>query len=50
MGKIGTRKEVNIYLLKVPYKERLSSVAEEGEKTFMMKLGEGTNFEISFEI
>lgn len=50
VGKIGTRKEGNIYLLKVPYKESLSSVAEEGEKTFMMKLGEGTNFEISFEI
>lgn len=50
VGKIGIRKEGNIYLLKVPYKESLSSVAEEGEKTFMMKLGEGTNFEISFEI
>lgn len=50
VGKIATRKEGNIYFLKVPYKESLSSAAEEGEKIFMMKLKEGTNFELSFEI
>lgn len=50
VGKIGTRKEGNVYLLKVPYKESLSSAAEENEKTFIMRLGEGMNFELSFEI
>lgn len=50
VGKIATRKEGKIYLLKVPYKESLSSAAEEDEKTFMVRLGEGTNFELSFEI
>lgn len=50
VGKIATRKEEKIYLLKVPYKESLSSAAEEDEKTFMVRLGEGTNFELSFEI
>jgi hypothetical protein len=37
-------------MLSVPYKESLSSAADEKTKTFIMKLNEGTNFEISFEV
>lgn len=49
VGKIGTKSEGNIFMLSVPYKESLSTAAEEREKTFIMKLKEGTNFELSFE-
>lgn len=50
VGNIGIRKEENVYILSVPYKESLSTAAEEKEKNFIMRLGEGTNFELSFEM
>ncbi|MBO5479174.1 MAG: hypothetical protein J6A04_05715 [Clostridia bacterium] len=50
VGKIGIKAEGNIFMLSVPYKESLSTAAEEMEKTFIMKLKEGTNFELSFEM
>lgn len=50
VGKIGTRAEGNIFILVVPYKESLSKAAEEREKTFIMKLKEGTSFELSFDV
>lgn len=49
VGKIGVKQEGNIFVLNVPYKESLSTAAEDFEKTFMMKLTEGMNFELSFE-
>lgn len=50
VGNIGIQNEGNIYMLNVPYKESLSRAAEEMEKNFIMKLNEGTDFEISFDI
>lgn len=49
VGKIGIKKEGNVFVLNVPYKESLSKAAEDREKTFIMKLTEGLNFELSFE-
>lgn len=50
IGRMSIKTEGNIYLITVPYKESLSIAAEEEEKTFIVKLGEGTNFELSFEM
>lgn len=50
VGNIKIRKEENVYILSVPYKESLSTAAEEREKIFLMLLKEGTNFELSFEV
>ena len=50
VGRMSIKTEGNIYLITVPYKESLSIAAEEEEKTFIVKLGEGTNFELSFEM
>lgn len=50
VGNMKVKSEGNIYLITVPYKESLSTAAEEDEKTFIVKLGEGMNFELSFEI
>lgn len=50
VGNIKIRNEENIYILEVPYKEGLSAAAEERIKTFIMRLGTGTNFELSFEM
>lgn len=50
VGNIKIRNEENIYILEVPYKEGLSTAAEERIKTFIMRLGTGTNFELSFEV
>ena len=50
VGRIEVKQEGNIFILNVPYKESLSTAAEDMEKTFMMKLTEGMNFELSFEI
>lgn len=50
VGKIGIKKEGNIFILSVPYKESLSTAAEDFEKNFIMQLKEGMNFELSFEI
>lgn len=50
VGKIGVKKEGDIFILSVPYKESLSTAAEDFEKNFIMKLKEGMNFELSFEI
>lgn len=49
VGKIGVKQEGNVFILSVPYKESLSRAAEDYEKTFIMKLTEGMNFELSFE-
>ncbi|MCI8481546.1 MAG: hypothetical protein HFJ27_00125 [Clostridia bacterium] len=38
------------YIVTVPYKESLSQAAEEGKSTIIMKLTEGINFEIAFEM
>lgn len=50
VGNIRIRKEENVYILSVPYKESLSTAAEEKTKIFMVRLKEGTNFELSFEM
>lgn len=50
VGQISIKSEGNVFILSVPYKESLSSAAERRTKTFIIKLGEGTDFEISFEI
>jgi hypothetical protein len=50
IGNVSVGSEGNVYMLSVPYKESLSSAADEKTKTFIMKLNEGTNFEISFEV
>lgn len=50
VGKIGVKQEGNVFVLNVPYKESLSTAAEDFEKTFMMKLTEGMNFELSFNV
>lgn len=50
VGDIKIENEGEIYILTVPYKESLSTAAEQREKTFVMKLLNGTNFELSFEI
>lgn len=50
IGKIGIRKEENVYILSVPYKESLSTAAEQKEKIFLIRLNEGTDFELSFEV
>lgn len=50
VGKIRIRKEENVYILSVPYKESLSATAEEREKIFLIRLKEGTDFELSFEM
>ncbi len=49
VGKIGVKQEGNVFILNVPYKESLSTAAEDLEKTFIMKLTQGMNFELSFE-
>ncbi len=50
VGNVSIKSEGDIYILSVPYKESLSTVAEEREKVFLMRLKEGTNFELSFEV
>lgn len=50
VGTFSIENEGNIYIVKVPYKESLSTAAQEAEKTFIVKLGEGTDFEISFNV
>lgn len=50
VGNIGIKKEENVYILSVPYKESLSAAAEEREKVFLMRIKEGTDFELSFEM
>lgn len=50
VGGRSIENEGNIYIIKVPYKESLSTAAEEGEITFNMKLKEGTDFELSFNM
>lgn len=50
LGVLQIKQEGNIYIVTVPYKESLSSAAEEGTIIFYVKLGEGTNFELSFNI
>lgn len=50
VGTLTLNTEGNIYIVTVPYKESLSSAAEEGEITFNIKLEEGTNFELSFNV
>lgn len=50
VGKIKIRDEENVYILSVPYKESLSTAAEQKEKIFLIRLKEGTDFELSFEV
>lgn len=50
IGKISIKEQGGNYAIKVPYKERASAAAKERTKNFIMKLGEGTDFTISFEI
>lgn len=50
VGNIKMKNEGDIYILTVPYKESLSTAAEEKTKTFMIRLKEGTDFELSFEV
>jgi hypothetical protein len=50
IGSISVGSEGSIYMVSVPFKESLSSAADEKTKTFIVQLNEGTDFEISFEI
>lgn len=50
VGAIQLNEEGNVYVIKVPYKESLSSSAEQGEITINMKIKEGTQFEFSFNM
>lgn len=50
VGAIQLKEEGEVYVVRVPYKESLSTAAEEREITINMRLGEGTNFEISFNV
>lgn len=49
VGNITIKQEGDIYIVSVPYKESLSTAAQKRTKTFMIRLKEGTNFELSFE-
>lgn len=50
IGTTTLKTEGTTYMITVPYKESLSSAAETRKKTFVIKLGSGTNFEFSFDI
>lgn len=50
VGNISMKEEGGNYILEVPYKESLSSAAEERSKSFVMRLGNGMNFELSFNV
>ena len=50
VGAIEIEEEGEVYIVKVPYKESLSTAADVGKITINMKLGEGTKFEISFNM
>lgn len=49
-GTITVKNEGKIFMITVPYKEGLSSAAEQRKKTFIVRLGEGTDFELSFNV
>lgn len=49
-GTITVKSEGDIFIITVPYKEGLSSAAEQRTKTFIIKLGIGTDFELSFNV
>lgn len=50
LGQIVIEEQGTNYVIIVPYKDGTSSAAEKRTKTFVMKLLEGTEFEISFQI
>ena len=50
LGNITMEKRANNYIVTVPYKSGVSSVAEKREKVFVMRLLEGTDFVISFTV
>lgn len=50
VGTLTIKNEGNIFTIEVPYKEGLSSAAEQRTKTFIVKLKEGTDFELSFNV
>lgn len=50
VGAVKIQTEGDIYIVTVPYKESLSTAAEEGEVTLYIKLGEKMNFEVSFNM
>lgn len=50
LGQITIEEQGTNYIIKVPYKDGTSSAAEKRTKVFVMRLLEGTEFEISFQI
>lgn len=50
VGQITVGNQGDNYIVTVPYKEFLSSAAEEREAVFIVKLKEGTNFELSINM
>lgn len=50
VGNISLKNEGTYYTAEVPYKESLSSAAEQKSKTFIIRLKTGTNFELSFNV
>lgn len=50
VGSLSLKNEGTYYTVTVPYKESLSSAAEQRSKTFIIRLKTGTDFELSFNI
>ena len=50
LGQITIEAQGINYIVKVPYKDGTSSAAEKRTKVFVMRLLEGVDFEISFQI
>ncbi len=50
VGAIELEEEGDVYVVKIPYKESLSTSAEQDEITINMRIKEGTQFEISFNM
>lgn len=50
LGKISIQEQGKNYIVTVPYKESNSTAAEKRKKTFIIRLLEGTDFTMSFEI
>lgn len=50
VGQMTVGNQGDNYIVTVPYKEFLSSAAEEKEVVFLVRLKEGTNFELSINI
>ena len=50
VGSLSLKNEGTYYTVTVPYKESLSSAAEQRSKTFIIRLKTGTDFELSFNV